>query len=193
MQRLLEPLRDLNRRFPGQLSLRVSLDHYEQEGHERLRGPRTWTRTIEGLLWLARNGFDVSIAGRTVWQEDEATTRTGYRALFSDLGLAIDAEDPLRLVLFPEMTANDDVPEITEQCWGILGKRPDAVMCATSRMVVKRKGADEPCVVSCTLLPYDSAFELGATLAEASRPVRLNHRYCAQFCVLGSASCNAHR
>jgi uncharacterized radical SAM superfamily Fe-S cluster-containing enzyme len=193
MQRLQEPLRDLNRRFSGQLSLRVSLDHYEQEGHERLRGPRTWTRTIGGLLWLARNGFDVSIAGRTVWQEDEATTRTGYRALFADLGLAIDAEDPFRLMLFPEMTGNDDVPEITEQCWGILGKRPDAVMCANSRMVVKRKGADEPCVVSCTLLPYDNAFELGATLAEASHPVRLNHRYCAQFCVLGGASCSAHR
>ncbi len=193
MQRQMEPLRNVNRRFPGQLSLRVSLDHYDQEGHEKLRGPRTWTRTIGGLLSLARNGFDVSIAGRTVWQEDETTTRAGYRVLFAELGLAIDAEDPVRLVLFPEMTANDDVPEITEQCWGILGKSPDAVMCANSRMVVKRKGADQPCVVSCTLLPYDSAFELGATLAEAARPVKLNHRYCAQFCALGGASCSAHR
>ncbi|WP_085936138.1 radical SAM protein [Enhydrobacter aerosaccus] len=193
MQRHLKPLRDLNRRFPGQLALRVSLDHYDQEGHEQLRGSFTWEKTIEGLLWLAGNGFDLSVAGRTVWREPEAATRAGYRALFTELGVAIDAEDPLRLVLFPEMTANDDVPEITEQCWGTLGKSPEAVMCANSRMVVKRKGADQPCVVSCTLLPYDSAFELGATLADAARPVKLNHRYCAQFCVLGGASCSAHR
>jgi hypothetical protein len=36
-------------------------------------------------------------------------------------------------------------------------------MCATSRMVVKRKGAARPVVVSCTLLPDDEGFEMGAT------------------------------
>jgi hypothetical protein len=57
-------------------------------------------------------------------------------------------------------------------------------------MVVKRRGSDRPTVVSCTLLPYDRQFELGETLAQANRPVSLNHRYCAQFCVLGGASCS---
>lgn len=85
------------------------------------------------------------------------------------------------------------MPEITERCWGILGKTPDSVMCASSRMVVKRKGAERPAVVSCTLLPYDVAFEMGATLAEAARPVTLNHRFCAEFCVLGGASCSTHK
>lgn len=190
MQRLKAPLLDLNRRFPSKLALRVSLDHYEPSGHERLRGPQSWPRTIDGLLWLARSGFTVSVAGRTVWQETDAQIRAGYAALFDRLGVGIDAADPGRLVLFPEMRADDDVPEITERCWGILGKNPDSVMCASSRMVVKRKGADKPAVLSCTLLPYDNAFELGASLAEAARPVKLNHRYCARFCVLGGASCS---
>jgi hypothetical protein len=94
-------------------------------------------------------------------------------------------------VLFPEMDAQADVPEITTACWDILGKSPDAVMCSSSRMVVKRKGAAKPGVVACTLLPYEAEFELGATLAEAERPVRLNHPHCAKFCVLGGASCSA--
>jgi hypothetical protein len=93
-------------------------------------------------------------------------------------------------MLFPEMDAEVDVPEITESCWGILHKSPDSMMCASSRMVVKRRGADRPAVVACTLLPYDPAFELGATLAEASRPVALNHPHCAKFCVLGGAACS---
>jgi hypothetical protein len=47
-------------------------------------------------------------------------------------------------------------------------------------------------------LPYESAFEMGSTLREASRAdggmfaagaVKLCHRNCAQFCVLGGGSC----
>ena len=65
------------------------------------------------------------------------------------------------------------------------------MMCATSRMVVKRKGADKPVVLACTLLAYEPQFELGQTLKEASRAVPLNHAHCAKFCVLGGASCSA--
>jgi hypothetical protein len=57
-------------------------------------------------------------------------------------------------------------------------------------MVVKRKGATRPAVLACTLLAYDPQFELGTTLAEASRPVPLNHPHCAKFCVLGGAACS---
>lgn len=64
-------------------------------------------------------------------------------------------------------------------------------MCATSRMVVKRKGEPSPRVAACTLLPYDSRFDMGATLGEAARAVALNHPHCARFCVLGGASCSA--
>jgi len=64
------------------------------------------------------------------------------------------------------------------------------MMCASSRMVVKRKGAEKAAVVACTLLPYDPQFELGETLAEASGSVSLNHPHCAKFCVLGGGSCS---
>jgi hypothetical protein len=57
--------------------------------------------------------------------------------------------------------------------------------------VIKRKGADRAKVVPCTLLPYDPAFELSERLAHAAGPVKLNHPFCAQFCVLGGASCSA--
>ena len=89
-----------------------------------------------------------------------------------------------------EMDASADVPEISEACWGILGVSPDALMCSSSRMVIKRTGAEQPVLVVCTLLPYDPQFELGQTLAEASCTVMLNHPHCARFCVLGGASCS---
>jgi hypothetical protein len=63
-------------------------------------------------------------------------------------------------------------------------------MCATSRMVVKRKGAAAPTVAACTLLPYAEAFDLGPTIAGSLSPVKLNHPHCSRFCVLGGASCS---
>lgn len=179
----------LNSKYPGRLTLRVSLDHFTPEGHERIRGPRAWKPAIDGLKWLSDCGFAVTVAAR-LFDGDEAPLRRGFGGLFARHGIEIDAEDPGRLVLFPEMDIAADVLEISERCWGLLGKRPSDLMCATSRMVIKRKGDCRPVVVSCTLLPCDEPFEMGRTLTEARRPVRLNHPHCAKFCVLGGASCN---
>jgi uncharacterized Fe-S cluster-containing radical SAM superfamily protein len=191
MQRKKSKLIELNSRFGRDLTVRVSLDHFTPERHEEERGPGTFRPTLEGLIWLARSGFRVAVAGRTMWNDDPQSERDGYARLFSEHGIPIDAHDPAALVLFPEMDANADVPEISEACWGILGKSPSDVMCASSRMVVKRKGSARPGVLACTLVPYDEQFELGTTLKEAAASVRLNHPHCAKFCVLGGGSCSA--
>ena len=173
------------------LTLRISLDHYTQAIHEAERGPTSWNAALDGLRWLSANGFRLAVAGRHLGHEDEARARAGYAALFAANGIAVDAADPARLILFPEMDASVDVAEITTACWGILGQSPADVMCATSRMVVHRKGEAIPRVAACTLIPYDPGFNMGATLAEAARTVSLNHPHCARFCVLGGASCSA--
>ena len=173
------------------LTLRVSLDHWSAAFHDEERGPGSFEKTLEGMRWLRDAGIRMAVAGRTMWNEDEPTARAGFAALFAREGFAIDAHDPGQCVLFPEMDADVPVPEITTACWGILGKSPASLMCASSRMVVKRKGAAQPTVVACTLLPYEPEFELGGTLAEAAGEVFLNHPHCAKFCVLGGASCSA--
>lgn len=190
MRRFERQLVDLRQRFGDALVLRVSLDHHSQAVHEAERGADTWAPALSGLQWLAREGFSIAVAGRRLADEDEAAARAGYAALLSSLGVAIDVDDPARLVLFPEMDATRDTPEITEACWGILGLEPESVMCASSRMVVKRKGVAAPVVVACTLTPYDPGFELGATLGDALGSVSLNHPHCSRFCVLGGASCS---
>jgi len=180
----------LNKRYDGRLTIRVSVDHYTQALHELERGPRSWAPTMEGLAWLASQGFRVHLAGRLYSGEVESVVRAGYSKLTGELGLSLNAYSPAELTLFPEMDARADIPEITDSCWGILHKSPSDVMCATSRMAVRRKGAEAPAVLACTLLAYEEAFELGRTLQEAARPVALNHPHCARFCVLGGASCS---
>ena len=183
-------LRDLVAEYGDKLTLRISVDHWSEDCHDTERGKGTFARTIEGMQWLRDAGIRMAVAGRTVWGESEQTERQGYADLFTTHGFDIDAFNPAQTVLFPEMDETVEVPEITTACWDILGKSRDSVMCASSRMVVKRKGAEKPAVLACTLLPYAPEFELGETLAEAERDVALNHPHCAKFCVLGGASCS---
>jgi uncharacterized Fe-S cluster-containing radical SAM superfamily protein len=177
-------------RYGEQLTVRVSIDHYSASIHDLERGTRTWQSTLAGLTWLVTNGFKVHVASRQLSGEPEGALRDGFARLFERNGVPIDAADPVALVIFPEMDATVDVPEITEACWGILSKSPEDVMCSSSRMVVKRNGEDKPSVLACTLLPYDKQFELGHSLAEASSSVALNHPHCAKFCVLGGGACS---
>lgn len=183
-------LLELQKQYGNQLSIRVSMDHYSQTRHELERGAKSWAPMLEGLRWLSANGFNLAVAGRTCWDEDETIAREGYENLFQTETISIDIDQPGNLVLFPEMDAKLDVPEITVSCWDILGVAPETMMCASSRMIVKRKGADSPVVMPCTLLPYDTAFEMGEDLALSPKTVHLNHPHCAKFCVLGGASCS---
>jgi hypothetical protein len=185
-----EVLLNLQKRFGSELSIRVSMDHYSKKRHEQERGANTWAPMIDGLKWLSNNDFNLAVAGRTCWGETDALARAGYATLFDKENISIDAHLLASLVLFPEMDAKSDVPEITVSCWEILGVAPEKMMCATSRMIVKRRGADRPVVVPCTLLPYDTRFELGHELAQSAKTVHLNHPHCAKFCVLGGASCS---
>ena len=190
MHKMKPDLLRLRERYGDRLTLRVSIDHYGRAVHELERGRRSWGPTIDGFVWLARNGFSLNVASRYLSGEPEPVLRQGFARLFAELGVALDAGDPVALTIFPEMDPSVDVPEITTACWGILGKSPDSVMCATSRMVVKHKGAAEPSVVACTLLPYDRLWDLGPSLAGARGSVPLNHPHCAKFCVLGGAACS---
>lgn len=175
-------LLSLLKRHARGLRLRVSLDHHTAVAHDAERGAGAFDKTMAGLHWLLESGFHASVAGRSFVDEDESNARAGYR-------LAIGRE--IELTVFPEMSAAAEPPEITTECWGLLDKTPDSVMCASSRMVVKRRGEARPAVLACTLIPYDARFELGRTVKESWRPVALQHAHCASFCVLGGGSCSA--
>lgn len=180
---------DLAKRYGARLTMRVSVDHWREDLHDEERGEGAFEETLTGLRWLRDQNVPLAIAGRLRWGDKDKDMRAGYAALFARENLKIDANDHAALVLFPEMDERVDVPEITIDCWGILNKSPDDVMCASSRMIVKRRGESKPAVLACTLLPYEGQFELGAKLTDALGPVKLNHPHCAKFCVLGGGSC----
>ena len=183
-------LLELQNKYGELLSLRISLDHYTEACHDKERGGGTLRGTLESFKWLWDNGFNLSIAGRSLIAETKESALNGYRALLRDNQISLQLDDS-KIVIFPEMIEDEDVPEITTSCWEILSKSPSDQMCASERMIVKKKGKEKAQVQACTLLAYSEEFNLGGTLEEAATDVYLNHPYCAKFCVLGGASCSS--
>ena len=110
MMKLGEKLRGLLARYGERLTLRVSLDHYTQELHERERGPHSWDPTLHGLRWLAENGFALHVAGRTRWHEADDSLRAGYARFFAAQDIPLDAYDRRRWFSFPRWTPTSMSP-----------------------------------------------------------------------------------
>ena len=178
----------LNFQENNNLKFRISLDHYTKEKHEKIRGKNSWDKTINGIIWLHNNNFNISIASRSLY-ENEKLLRKGYKNLFEQLNLNLDVCNNNDLVLFPEMNNLTDTPEITTACWSLLGVNPNNLMCSNSRMIVKRKENNKTHVVACTLLPYTKEYDYGEDLNNSFKTTYLNHPHCSKFCVLGGANC----
>ncbi|MDZ7810047.1 MAG: hypothetical protein U5L11_07615 [Arhodomonas sp.] len=133
-----------------------------------------------------------SLRGRAhVHRECEQEVRDGFAAHFRHEGIAVDAHDPEDLVLFPEMDPAVDVPEITEGCWDKLGRRRTA-SCAPARAwwSSARAQSDPPSgPAPCYPTTRSSSSAAPWRMPNARSPS--NHPFCAQFCVLGGASCSA--
>lgn len=172
------------------LTIRVSIDHYNKTKHEEVRGKGTYEVMMKGLNWLSKNNFNFALATRLLWDESENNLRQNFQEFINTYQLNLDAYSNEQLVTFAEMDEKIDTPEITTDCWGILNKDPNDIMCSWSRMVVKKKGSKKPSVIACTLLPYDEEFDLGESLTNSLQKIYLNHKHCSKFCVLGGSSCS---
>tara|TARA_B110000090_G_scaffold200594_1_gene241718 strand:+ start:451 stop:1371 length:921 start_codon:yes stop_codon:yes gene_type:complete len=190
MKPMLNRREDLLKINHQDLTIRVSIDHYQKEKHEEIRGKNTFNVMMEGLKWLNQNNFNYALATRLLWGEQEDQLRDNFNLFIDKYNLKLDAKSKEQLVTFAEMDEKVDTPEITTACWNLLGKNPDDIMCSSSRMVVKKKTSPKPSVIACTLLPYDDEFDLGQNLTNSLKKIYLNHKHCSKFCVLGGSSCS---
>ena len=190
MKPMLNRSKELIKLNHSNLTIRVSIDHYEKEKHEEIRGKNTYDVMMQGLKWLNENNFNYTLATRLLWNEKEEDLRKNFGTFIKNNNLRLDTNSPKELVTFAEMDEKIDTPEITTSCWDILNKDPNDVMCSWSRMVVRKKNSKNPSVIACTLLPYADEFDLGETLTNSLQKIYLNHKHCSKFCVLGGSSCS---
>ena len=190
MKPMLNRVEEIKKVNHKNLTIRVSIDHYEKSKHEEIRGKNTYDIMMKGLKWLDENDFNYALATRLLWNETEEELRKNFGIFVKNNHLKLNTNSKQELVTFAEMDESVDTPEITTSCWEILKKDPKDIMCSSSRMVVRKKGFKKPSVIACTLLPYDEEFDLGQTLTNSLQKIYLNHKHCSKFCVLGGSSCS---
>ena len=190
MKPMLNRVEEIKKVNHKNLTIRVSIDHYEKSKHEEIRGKNTYDIMMKGLKWLDENDFNYALATRLLWNETEEELRKNFGIFVKNNHLKLNTNSKQELVTFAEMDESVDTPEITTSCWDILKKDPKDIMCSSSRMIVRKKDLKKPSVIACTLLPYDEEFDLGQTLTNSLQKIYLNHKHCSKFCVLGGSSCS---
>jgi sulfatase maturation enzyme AslB (radical SAM superfamily) len=167
------------KQLPHALSFRISIDHPNEKRHDAERGWGNFRRAMDGIRLLHSAGFEISIARHAIDGEDTAGIAARYRELLRKNELPED----LVLAPLPEL-GRPGMQSSAELTPADLIQNPRSLMCATSRMVLKRDG--QMCVYACALTDDDSRFDLGLSLAGSlTQDISLGHRRCAQCVRVG--------
>jgi hypothetical protein len=189
-------LRDLHERFPGRLTMRITLESPNQAEHDAIRGRTTFAQTVETVRKLGEMGFVPVITAEQPILHEEApeAIRDAYAALFPGMEIEVNLiENMLEMGhQLVGMASDGQQPTaevfVTTKCFGILNKSPESLMCHFSRCIQKIDGALR--YYPCPVIYDDERFDLGATLEESFRRIYVGHKNCYDYCLRGAgASC----
>lgn len=190
-----EALRHLRARHGDRLRLRITLESPRAAQHEAIRGKGTFAQTVDTITLLQEMGFVPIITAERPFlstQGDEEI-RAAYRALFAapvEINLIENVMEMGHQLV--QLGKRGQPPQaevfVTSNCFSLLNKPAESLMCHFSRCLQKIEGQIRyyPCPVI-----YDNpSFELGRTLEESFRRVYVAHKNCYDYCLKGpGATC----
>ncbi len=204
-----EALGRLRKRHGERLRLRVTLESPRAQEHDAIRGKSTYAQTVETVKDLQRMGFVLILTGErpflastsarrgereSNWSErNDEEIRAHYQALFErpvEVNLIENVLEMGHQLVQLRKEGRAPRPEtfVTTNCFSILGKPAESLMCHFSRCVQKIEGALR--YYPCPVIYDDARFELGRTLEESFRRVYVAHKNCYDYCLKGrGATC----
>lgn len=178
-------VRELLDRSEYSLDLRVSLDGFDRETHDAIRGSGVWDRVMTGLANLAEAGINPVI---TVTTAAEGVDSAAGRARFLDLIRSFGFTKPRLKVLSLFRIGAEETrtrgyasgERLTAE--DLDGADMSVLQCSTSRTITN-KGV----YVCPILINYDAA-RMGETIAETLRPFPLAYGAC-HTCWVDGVTC----
>ena len=189
-----EALRSLRERHGDRLKLRITIESPDAATHDSIRGHGTFADTTQTIHQFSAAGFvPVVTAERPLltMQEDEQI-RASYRSLFPGVDIEINLiENIIEMghqlhTLARQGAAPAPEVFITDECFAILNKPPESLMCHFSRCIQKIDG--EIRYYPCPVIYDDPRFDLGRSLEESLRRVYIAHKNCYDYCMKGRGS-----
>lgn len=190
-----EALRGLRARYGERLRLRITLESPRAAEHDAIRGKSTFAQTVETIRELQAMGFVPVITGERPFlsEENDEEIRAHYQALFEkpvEVNLIENVLEMGHQLVQLRQQGRALSPEVfvTTNCFSILGKPAESLMCHFSRCIQKIEGALR--YYPCPVIYDDARFELGCTLEESFRRVYVAHKNCYDYCLKGrGATC----
>ena len=189
-------LERLYRQHGNRLRLRITLESFVGEEHDAIRGGGTFAQTVETIGQLSALGFLPVITAERPFLRAATNQEIldGFSGLFEKRGIRVEVsliENILEMGHQLVRIGNNGgrpAPEvfITTNCFQILGKPPETLMCHYSRCLQKIGGRIR--FYPCPVIYDDERFDLGATLTESFRPVYLGHKNCYDYCMKGKGA-----
>lgn len=168
------------------LDLRVSLDGFDRETHDAIRGEGVWDRVMTGLSNLAAVGLEPVI---TVTTTAEGVESADGRARFLELIRSFGFSRPRLKVLSLFRIGAEEKRSRGYESWerlpreGALGsEEAERLQCSSCRMVTS-KG-----VYVCPILIEEPAARMGDSLAETLREFPLDFGAC-HTCWVDGVTC----
>jgi sulfatase maturation enzyme AslB (radical SAM superfamily) len=191
-------LRELRQRHGDRLRLRITLESPQPEEHDAIRGKGTFAQTMETIAQLGAMGFLPVITAERPFltQQSDEDIRAVYQELFRAKEIQVEVnliENVLEMghqLVQLRKQGKQPAPEvfITTNCFSVLKKPAESLMCHYSRCLQKLEGALR--YYPCPVIYDDARFELGRTLEESFRRVYVAHKNCYDYCLKGrGATC----
>jgi len=178
-------LRELFDASEYSLDLRVSLDGFDRESHDAIRGQGVWDRVMIGLKNLAEVGLNPVITVTTAAEGvASAEGRTRFLELIRTFGFDRPRLKVLSLFRIGAEEQRTRAYEDWERLTGLSLTEDDArtLQCSTCRMATS-KG-----VYVCPILIEEQEARMGDTLAETLRPFPLKYGAC-HTCWVDGVTC----
>jgi AdoMet-dependent heme synthase len=178
-------LRQLVEESEYSLDIRVSLDGFDRQSHDAIRGDGVWDRVMIGLSNLAAAGIEPVI---TVTTAAAGVAESEGRRRFLDLIRSFGFSRPRLKVLSlfrigaEETRSGGYSPEQRLTAEMMEGGDPSVLQCSSCRMVTS-KG-----VYVCPILIEEPEARMGDTLSETLRPFPLKFGAC-HTCWVDGVSC----
>jgi len=185
----------LRARHGERLRLRVTLESPREAEHDAIRGQSTYAQTVETIQELQAMGLVPVITGERPFlsERNDEEIREHYQALFArpvEVNLIENVLEMGHQLVQLSKEGRAPRPEtfVTTNCFSILGKPAESLMCHFSRCIQKIDGALR--YYPCPVIYDDPRFELGRTLEESFRRVYVAHKNCYDYCLKGrGATC----
>jgi len=160
---------------PYRLQFRVSMESFEEEKNNQIRGKDAFLKATEGIRSLGTEGFSPILTVTRNWAEDrDQAMEENFKQLLRSLNILKP-----RIKILPEFllgrladnfrTYTDD-ERVTEKCFESYDITN--LQCSTSRMATKTG------VYVCPILVDNAEARMGDTIEETLRPFPLSHSAC---------------